>query len=285
MLPLMANAQKIVTVSGEYIYYPPDTESYDTAKSKALQRAQIQLLADHFGTVVNAGSTTVVSNDGNGSNVETFSLGESLVKGEWIETVGEPVFERFLGKDDMLAIRVTLKGRVREISPSSVDYEARILRNGVDDRFESTDFNDGDDMYFSFKAPVDGYLAIYMYDGSGTAYCLLPYLSMKQGTYEVKGGERYVLFSATEAKSPLVQHDVDEFTMTCEHSVELNRIYCIYSPEPFTKAVDSRTTSEALPRELPYPDFQKWLSRIRTFDLKMKVKTFDITIKKQNQDL
>lgn len=280
LLSLNLYAQKIITVSGECIYYPPDTESYEISKAKALQRAQIQILADTFGTVLNAGTATVVSSGSNGSGIESFSIGESLVKGEWLETTGEPEFVRILDSNDMLAIRVRIKGKVREISPSSVDYDARILRNGTEDRFESTDFKDGDELFLAFRAPVDGYLSVYLYDGGNAAYCLLPYLSMNQGAYHVKGGERYVLFSSDEAKSPLKPYDVDEFSLTSEREMELNRIYCIFSPNQFVKATDSRAASEALPREVKYQEFMKWLARVRTYDLEMRVKTFDITIKK-----
>ena len=206
ILPLPANlyAQKVVTVSGEYIYYPPDTESYEVSKQKALRRAQTQILADNVGTVINAGAATVVTAAGEGSSeVSTFSLGESLVKGEWLETIGEPEFMRFLDGSGMLAIKVTVRGRAREISSSSIDFDARILRNGVEDKFESLDFNEGDDLYLAFEAPLDGYLAVYLYDGGTHAYCLLPYINMSSGAVAVKGGEKYVFFSSGMANSRL----------------------------------------------------------------------------------
>ncbi len=282
LLPMILNAQKIVSVSGEYIYYPPDTESYEVSKVKALQRAQIQILADKFGTIINSGTATIVStNDGGNSDVSTFSLGESIVKGEWIETVGEPEFKRIVDVNDMLAIKVTVKGKAREISSSSVDFEAKILRNGVDDKFESLDFNAGDDLYLAFKAPLDGYLAVYLYDCDNTAYCLLPYMSMTQGTLRVMGGEKYVLFSPDKAKFPLEARDVDEFSMTCARPIEINRIYCIYSPNQFSKAVDSKSAESVLPREVVFSDFQKWLTKVRVYDSKMRVRTFDITIKQK----
>jgi len=274
-------AQKIKTVSGEYTYYPPDTESYELSKIKVLQRAKEQILADMFGTSISSEATTVVSASQDRSEVNTFSIGESLIKGEWLETVGEPEFSRFLGKNDMLAIKVKVTGRVREISMSSVDFDARVLRNGVEDRFESTDFICGDDLFVSFRAPVDGHLAIYLYDGKDMVYCLLPYLSMNQGTFNVNGGERYLLFSSDNAVPPIRPTDVDEFSVTCEQPVEFNRIYCIYSPNEFAESLDVKSDMASLPRGIRFRDFQKWLSGIRIHDTKIKVKTFDITIKQE----
>ncbi|MDO4826899.1 MAG: DUF4384 domain-containing protein [Bacteroidia bacterium] len=281
LLSVSAYAQGIRTVSGEYTYYPPDTESYELSKIKALQRAKEQILADVFGTVINSESTTVVSASQDKSAVNTFSVGNSVVKGEWLETVGEPIFSRFLDRNDMMAIKVKVTGRVREIVISTVDFDARILRNGVDDRFESTDFISGDDLFVSFRTPVDGYLVIYLYDGKDTAYCLLPYLSMSQGAFNVKGGERYVLFSSGEAVPPVKPTDVDEFTVTSEQPVEFNRIYCIYSPDEFAKALDVKSDLASLPRGVGFRDFQKWLVGIRIRDNRIVVKTFDITIKQE----
>lgn len=281
LLSVSAYAQGVRTVSGEYTYYPPDTEPYNLSKVKALQRAKEQILADVFGTVINSESTTVVSASQDKSAVNTFSIGNSLVKGEWLETVGEPIFSRFLDRNDMMAIKVKVTGRVREIVISTVDFDARILRNGVDDRFESTDFISGDDLFVSFRTPVDGYLVIYLYDGKDTAYCLLPYLSMSQGAFNVKGGERYVLFSSGEAVPPVKPTDVDEFTVTSEQPVEFNRIYCIYSPDEFAKALDVKSDLASLPRAVGFRDFQKWLVGIRIRDNRIVVKTIDITIKQE----
>ena len=252
------------------------------SKQKALQRAQTQILADNFGTVINAGAATVVTAAGEGSSeVSTFSLGESLVKGEWLETIGEPEFRRFLDGSGMLAIKVTVRGRAREISSSSIDFDARILRNGVEDKFESLDFNEGDDLYLAFEAPLDGYLAVYLYDGGTHAYCLLPYINMSSSAVAVKGGEKYVFFSSGMAKQPLNPNDVDEFALTCSRPVEVDRIYCVYSPDFFTASADTGTSGTSLPREIAYTSFQRWLSQTRMRDVRMKVRTFDITIRKK----
>ncbi len=276
--PFFVFAQNIKTVSGEYVYYPPDTESYEVAKAKALYFAQIRLLADTFGTVVSSSAAMVISNDGNHSKVENFSIGESEVKGEWLETIGEPEYSRFLDDSDVMAIKVKVKGKVRELLPSRYDYQAKILKNGMGDRYESMDFMEGDDLYMSFAASSDGYLAVYLYDGEYDVCRLFPYLSMDAGCYRIKGSKRYVLFSSECPEPPLLAHEVDEFCMTCGRSIELNRIYVVFSPNAFAGIVSAGKMS----CNMPYTDFQKWLSRLRIKDADMKVKTFDITVKKRN---
>ncbi len=279
LIPFISQAQKIKTVSGEYIYYPPETESYEESKKTAVQRAQLQILADTFGTMVDSGSATRISNVNGQSDIEQFTLGESHVKGEWIETIGEPTVTRYLTDDDMLAIKVKITGKVREIVKSKIDFKALALKNGTDVRFESTDFREGDELFLYFASPVDGFLTVYLYDGNNDVYRLLPYSQESDGSATVKAGAEYVFFSCEKA-DPKEAWCVDEYVLTCTRDIELNRIYTIFSPNTFTKALDSDSNLELTPRGLEYVDFQKWLSRVRSFDKDLEVKTIDITIKR-----
>lgn len=90
-----AYAQKAITVKGEYLYQLPENVSLEEGKRIALERAKIQALADAFGTVVSQRNSTVVENTNGQSSVDFLSLGGSDVRGEWIETVGEPLFQIF----------------------------------------------------------------------------------------------------------------------------------------------------------------------------------------------
>ena len=53
-------------------------------------------------------------------------------------------------EDGMLVVSVKVKGQAREILSASIDYQARILRNGIEDKFESDLFKNGDDLFLSF---------------------------------------------------------------------------------------------------------------------------------------
>lgn len=276
-----AVAQKIKTVSGEYIYYPSETQSLDEAKRVALYRAQVQILADTYGTVLNATSATVVQNSSDNSSVDMFSLSESSVKGEWLETVGYPEYCTEITPEGMLAVKVKVTGKVREITHAQVDFTARILRNGTEDKFEDTGFNAGDDMYLSFSSPADGFIAVYLFDGADDVYCLLPYQSSREGIVKTLAGERHLFFSSGHPYG--VEHAgmVDEYTLTCERELEVNRIYVVWSTSSFVKANDVKG-DESVPRMLDYASFQKWLSAIRVADRNLSVKTFDIQIRKNN---
>lgn len=278
---LAAMGQKIKTVSGSYTYCPPETQSFEEARQTALCRAQLQILADTFGTVMTMTSTTRVENSESGSGVDMLSLGESSVKGEWIETVGDPEFKTEITPQGMLAITVHVTGKVREITEAKIEFDAKVLRNGTEDRFEGTDFNEGDDMFLSFRAPSDGYIAVYLYDGADDVFCLLPYQQQSVPAIKTEGRKRYVFFSAKEFVDGIPREAVDEYTMTCSKTMEINRIYVVWSPNEFYRAMDS-FEREGMPRSLDLRTFQKWLSKMRTRNKDMAVKTIDITIRKNN---
>lgn len=266
------------TVSGEYTYYVPENIDLEKAKQIALERVKVQLIADEFGTVVSQNNATTVKNSNGKSDIDFVSVGGSEVKGEWIETIGNPIFKTEV-HGEQLIVKVWIKGKIREIVSSHIDFASHILRNGTDDKFEDDTFYSGDDLFLSFMSPLAGYMAVYLIDNDDNAFCLLPYQNQEEGNVYVKANERYVFFSAKSAFPDLRQY-VDEYTMTCTHTQELNQIYIIFSPNPFIKALDSKK-QENLPRELTNKEFQKWLSQKRVKDPAMVFKAKNLTILKK----
>ena len=277
LFSLSTFAQKMKTVEGEYTYYVPENVTPEQARRTALERAQIQAIADEFGTIVQQSNSTRIQTNGSESTTDFFSIGGSEVKGEWIETIGKPEYD-ISYEQNMLIVTCRVKGKAREIIMSPIDFQARVLRNGTDDKFEDDDFKSGDDLYLSFQSPVNGYLAVYLIDSGERAFCLLPYRSQTDGIYPVEANRRYLFFHTDEAP-PAERPYVNEYVMTCERSSEHNVIYVVFSPNQFAKASDS-STNELLPRELPYDDFQKWLAKCRKHDHDMIPRRIPITIKK-----
>ena len=277
VLSLPVFSQKIKTVEGEYTYYAPENVTLEEARRTALDRAKIQALADAFGTIVSQANTTRVENSDGKSSTDFLSIGGSEVKGEWIETIEEPKYDISYDQS-MLVVKVSVKGKAREIVSAQIDIKAKVLRNGTEDKFESDEFRDGDDLYLSFVSPVSGYLAVYLVDAEKKAYCLLPYRSQTDGIYKVEANRRYVFFNIKEAPQQECQY-VDEYVMTCSRSSEYNQIYVIFSPQPFAKAADN-VSAELLPRELKFEDFQEWLVKCRRIDKNMQISSNNILIKK-----
>ena len=270
-------AQKMQKVTATYTYYAPENVTLEEAKRTALDRAKLSAIADAYGTLVTQSNTMITSNQNGKTDSQFFSLGGSEVKGEWIETTQEPIYN-ISYEGDMLVVSVEVKGRIREIVSSGIDFTAKVLRNGIEEKFESNQFRSGDDMFLYFKSPVDGYLTVYLLDETiQEVFCLLPYKASGQGAYRIEHDKPYILFSA---KNDLENANiVDEYTMTCSREIEYNDIYIIFSPNAFTKANTNESTEDVLPRQLSFEDFQKWLVKLRKIDKEAIVNNKQISIK------
>ena len=269
------SAQKIQKVIGEFTYYAEEYETLRQAKNKALEGAKLKALSKVFGTLISQ-DTYFEERANNGKESSSFTqLTSSEVKGEWIEDIKEPIFKIDF-HDDMLIVKCEVAGNAREISNESIEFEALVLKNGTGKQHESVKFKNGDQFYLHFRSPVDGYVAVYLIDEKPTAYCLLPYQSNRTGQQTVKSGENYVFF---DAGKKLVNNSIDELRLTCDNDIEHYKIYVLFSPIPFTKAIDNYT-SEDQPRQLAYEEFSKWLGKIRRKDPKMGMKVFRIDVSK-----
>lgn len=275
LFPLTLCAQRVQKVCGEFTYYAEGNQSANDAKHAALEAAKLQAIANEFGTVITQSNVQKETSTNGEESTYFSSLSASEVKGEWIEDIGEPTYEISFVQD-MLVVKCKVCGRAREISNEAVDFTATILRNGTEAKFADVNFHNGDDMFLLFRSPSDGYVAAYLIDETPSAYCLLPYMNNARGQQAVKHNQEYVFFSP--AKAPKGEQ-VDEYTLTCSNEIERNQVYVIFSPKPFTKALDSQV-DDGLPRQLNYEDFSRWLSTCRKRDSKMGVKVMHIEIKK-----
>ena len=261
LVSLSAYAQDVQTVEAEYVYEVPEDVSLATAKQTALEKAKIRVIAETYGTVVSESNTVRMANRNGISSVDFLSIGGSDVKGEWIETIGQPEYQiNYNG--DRLIVAVKVKGKIRELTSIGVDFQAKVLRNGTED---------------SFTSPVAGYLAIYLVDVGNDATCILPYQRQQDGIYTVKANQRYVFFSERDA-TPVERPLVDSYNLTALYPVEQNQIYVVFSPQSFVKAVDNGFEGQL--RQLKGDDFQKWLAKCRKRDVNMTVKMIPITIRK-----
>lgn len=273
-----AFAQKVKTAVGTYEYHAPKNITMEEAERIALERAKLQAIADEFGTIVSQSNFTAINNTNGASEVDFFSLGGSEVKGEWIETLGEPDIVRSFDEGGAFIVRVTVKGRIREITNARVDFQAKVLCNGTELKFERNDFRSGDDLYLYFKSPADGYINVYLLDEvSQTVYCLLPYRNSRQGAVKVHHDVPYIFFSKDKAEGDA--SSVDEYVMTCSRSLERNVLYVMFSTNEFAKAGLKRNNGEQ-PSQISWHSFQEWISKNRRRNKNLSISNIEITIKK-----
>jgi len=252
--------------------------SVEEAKHTALERAKIQAIADEFGTIVSQSTSTIVSNKNGESDTQFFSTGGSDVKGEWIETIGEPKYE--ISYDGgMLQVSVKVSGKIRDIRKPKNEISAKILRNGVEEQYESSEFYEGDQMYLSFASATNGNLLVYLLDNKNNAYRLLPYRRQTEPSIKIEDAERQIFFCKKSVELAL-RRIVDEYVLTASQPYEINTIYVIFTPNELFKALDYQIDKE-LPRELSCADFHKWLAMARKQDENIIVKEIPLTIYKQ----
>lgn len=274
---LTVAAQKEKTVEGEYEYWASPSMAPLEAKAEAIKHAQTEAIAECFGRIVTSNNYLGMDKVDGEEHTMFSSIGESEVMGEWVRDLESPKIVRYDHQEDMSArITVHVKGIAREIMSSPIKFESRILRNGTEDQFESSDFKHGDQFYMSFRSPESGYLAIYMIDDEGNAFRLLPYPSSNEATFRVEHDKKYTLFTKLDGG--------DGFHARCEQPIEFNHIYTIFSPNKFTRPLDDGISKAddgtLLPPKLSLKDYQKWFVSIRKYNKDLSVNRTTIKIKK-----
>lgn len=281
-------AQKTVKSSGEFQVMLTREMSEAQACETCIQQAMIQAIEKAFGRVIIQGNTTVIENINTGETVQTsqtFNLiAESYVNGNWIETLQEDC-ERFVYHED-LWVRCSVKGRVQELIQPAYDLKVMAL-DCEDPACQTERFVNGEPLYLFFKAPVDGYLTIYLGDPTITQR-LLPYSRMPRGMVNalpVEADEEYILFSQDQDPFDLGSY-VDEYEMYTDQANDQNRLYVIFSREPLVKpslyaGEDPGGDDMDVPWQLTPEDFQKWLAKQRRYNPDIQVQTMDILISEQ----
>lgn len=276
---MMGYSQRTTKVSASYTYYAPETMSIEEAKRVALDRAKIQAIADEFGTIVLQSTSTVIINKNGVSDTQFFALGGNDVKGEWIETIGNPEYQLQL-ENHFLIVTCSVKGKAREITSAKVEFTAKTLRNGMELRFEDVNFRDGDDLYLYFQSPTNGYLAVYLLDElTQTVYCILPYKTQTLSAYPVMANKEYVMFSrnnADKSERPMV----DEYTLSCDNDKEFNTLFILFSPSQIGKRNGFDDSIEDKPDNIPFKNFKSWLSKTLAKDNNIQFQELNITISK-----
>lgn len=276
---MMVYSQRTAKVSATYTYYAPETMSIEEAKRVALDRAKIQAIADEFGTIVTQSTSSIISNKNGVTNESFYSYGGTDVKGEWIETIGEPKFD-INYKNNQLIVLCSVKGKAREINSASIEFTSKPLRNGTSLKFESNEFRNGDDLYLYFETPIDGFLAVYLLDETTqTVYNILPYKRQSIPAVAVKANQEYIFFSREKAEKGDRQF-VDEYTLSCETDKEFNTLYVLFSPSNISKKNGFNDTIEDKPDNISFKDFRSWLSKALSKDNNIQFQKIDISISK-----
>lgn len=268
-LPAFAD-KKIVDVEGEYTYYIPYNVARDKAEQTAMQRAMVSTLANEFGTLVTEVSQLDMRSSKDGDNLDLWNSASTLVRGEWIETVGTPEFIPYLENGNFV-ITCKVKGRAREISTSMADLDIHLLANSTDPNAETFSFMDGDKLFLQFRSPIDGHLSVYLEDEVGNVMRMLPFTDERKNSTPIEADKKYFFFVSIEG-------DSEQYQLSTEKEVERNNIFIIFSPNEFVRPIDNDPEADLGLRNLTSKSFRGWVSKLRGADSKLQFIVKPITI-------
>lgn len=275
MSPAEVYAGDVRTVKGESTFYGESSHSLAECKRYALEQARIAALAKEFGTTI---SQDIYQRDVQSGSSESnyFSmLNLTEVNGEWLGDEGEPEYTVDHGADHNPIVRCMVRGKARRLTNEAAQFEVLLLRNGSERRHADTRFRNGDDMRLLFRAPVGGYLTVYLVDDKRNVYSILPYTGGTDGIIRVARDRDYVFFDRAMGEPQF--GEPDELVMTLDGNVERNQVYVLFSPNDFNRALDS-DNGVGIPRTLSYEAFTRWLASTRKRDSKMGMKVMHIEI-------
>lgn len=263
-------APKVVDVEGSYTYYIPYNVPRDRAEQIAMERAMIQALASKFGTLVSETTQMDMHSSKSGDNVDFWSSASTLVKGEWIETVGKPEFTPSLDGNDFV-VSCKIKGKAREIEGARASLDIHILANSTAPEAETVSFNNGDKLFMQFTSPVDGWLTVYLEGAYGKVFRMLPFYAQRNPAHRIEADRKYTFFVSTEG-------DAEQYQLTTDADIERNTLYIVFSPNEYVKPVDRSSEEELALRELTTADFRRWVTNLRLTDPKLQLVVKPITI-------
>lgn len=273
-LPSTALADDIREVKGEYTFLGDGNHSPAECRRLAAELARVEALKEAFGTIVSQDILQSEFDDGNSATSRFLSLSSTETKGEWLGDIGEPEYEVSLDKDDNYIVKCKVRGRAKPITNRAAEFEAKVLRNGTDLKMADTRFRNGDDLFLYFSAPTGGYLSAFIADEEGEVYCILPYSTGDVDEIHTRRGKEYVFFDPRQGTE---FGNVDELAMATAGKVEFNKLYVVFSPEPYTMpAVKFRRAGA--PPSVSSEDFASWLVKSRRNDQRMGVKSMNIVI-------
>ena len=195
---LFGFSQKQIESSGEAELELQGNSTPEQTKLKVIDLAKINAIENVFGQVVLEGNSLYTVNKQQNSKVEfnqVFnSISDVYVNGEWIKDLLTSVVE-IKTVNDKILYKATVKGLVRELKPALIRFEAKSL-SCPKKTCATEEFIHEQDFYLYFKAPVDGFIAVFLdFPTEQLTYCLLPSKKNGKGDMPVKANTEYFFFS------------------------------------------------------------------------------------------
>jgi hypothetical protein len=285
-----AFTQKIKHAFGEAQARLEEHMSKDELKEQLKKQAIIKAIENTYGTAV-AQDTRIEVKDGH----TRFDIeGSTRIRGEWLKTISETYTEEVRNVKTMegnrmeIWVKCKIEGKVREILRPEVVFNC-FPGNCPEKRCKTTAFKNGEPMYLFFKAPVDGYLSVFIVE-NGRAFRILPYQRMPAvyaHNVPVEANREYVFFSNYRSHDYFPDFSyylADELLMVTEKDEEKLEIYVVFSQAPYSAPMldDKKVyeNGEEIPKSLPDDLFKRWLEDNRIYNAGFNYKATTLRIVK-----
>jgi hypothetical protein len=280
--PLTADAQKekIVKVEGEAQVRIENNESRDQAKERVEELAKLDAIQKAFGTYVEQ-VTDIAVEEG---KINYSILAGTKIKADWIRNTNiKFTYPEQPGntKDKIIWIKCSIEGEARPVS-SKANLEILALRCPQKE-CAATDFKNNQNLYLYFKAPVKGYLSVFIDEGEKVRR-LLPYENAENQSSEmIMEDTPYIFFE--KRKGTMASSDIDELELYTNKSFEYNTLYVLFSEEQYVKPILEMSQTDAnnyiYPKSLSSASFQEWLGDCRAASTSFQDKKIKIRISKK----
>ncbi len=280
--PFIVDAQKekIVKVEGEVQVRIENNESRDQARERVEELAKLDAIQKAFGTYVEQ-VTDITVEEG---KVNYSILAGTKMKADWIRTTSInfsfPELQSGNAKDRIIWIKCSIEGEARAIG-SKANLDILALRCPQKE-CAATDFKNKQNLYLYFKAPVEGYLSVFIDEGDKVRR-LLPYeRAENQSSVRTQGDIPYVFFE--KPKGALASANTDELELYTNKSLEYNTLYVVFSEELYVKPILEMSQTDIdnyiYPKSLTSASFQEWLGDCRAASPSFQDKKIKIKISK-----
>jgi hypothetical protein len=278
-----------IKAKGEYTA-KYETNNVELFIAKCIELAKINAIENVFGRVIMQGNSTYIQNSSNDSKNESYNsfnfISDTYVNGEWISDIEEPKIiypqVEYKGKIE-LWIKVLVNGYVSEITSAPIGFQFSPLSCDNNINCKAEVFKEKQDIFFYFKSPVSGYLAIYL-DAplENKTFKIFPYQKSKNSSnIKIEKDIEYILFSK---KKNLLNEPVDEIIpyLTKPNTPEVNKLFVLFSPDQeMIKPILNKNISNKsfeLPASISSPEFQKWIQVLKSYNKNVQISTSYITI-------
>lgn len=293
-----AKKAKVINVEGKAEVLLTDAYCIGDIKKRIVDMAKINALENAFGKVIVQGTNTYIENTSTGERTQTNTsmnvIANSMVLGEFVEervtklewvVRDNPSNSTGMGQELWLLCEVD--GKAREITGSSVEFEAYTLNCNNPENCQTEVYKNNERLYLDFKTPVDGYLSVFIKDfEEDVVYRVFPYSGMK-GQYEsavpVNADQEYVLFSEAHHKQyfpELSTRVMDPVAVQTNKEQLFNRIFVVFSPVPYNKPILTAHPEWGGIKTVDFDKFQEWLNKNKGKNPKFQTSNIDIVIKR-----